>query len=193
MTEIQERIEASFEMDDEELKQELPELLDALEGELETLYEESREDLSRLMDRLDETDAAEFAEDAPDVAAQFQDFLWNVTSFVVEREEDLQGNINVDAKVNFEATDSPMTGHLKVHEEEKRIEGGSEQISDAEIHISGPTNVLSGMLTGSTDPVQGFMAGEFEMDGPVDKGMQLAQVMTPVNERLAGEDEDAEA
>jgi hypothetical protein len=28
------------------------------------------------------------------------------------------------------------------------------------------------------------MAGEFEMDGDVDTGMELASVMTPVHERL---------
>ncbi|MDY7080969.1 MAG: SCP2 sterol-binding domain-containing protein, partial [Halobacteria archaeon] len=97
---------------------------------------------------------------------------------------ELQDKINVNARVNFKANDSPMEGHLIVDRDEKTIEGGAGLIENPDVEISGPTDVLVGMLTGDTDPVQGFMAGEFEMDGSIQKGTQLASVMDVINEEL---------
>ncbi len=177
-------IDRYFEMSDEELKQNLPELLDALADDVEALVEERAEDVPRLLSRLDSTDVEGFANDAPEVAEEFQDFLWDATSALVDRDEELQQNITQSATVNFEATDSPMEGHLEVDADAGALEGGAGNVDGADLNITGPSNTLAGMLTGSTDPVQGFMAGEFEMDGDVDTGMELASVITPVHERL---------
>jgi len=177
-------IDRYFEMSDEELKENLPELLDALSGDVEALVEERAEDVPRLLSRLDSTDVEEFANDAPGVAEKFQDFLWNATSALVDRDEELQHNITRSATVNFAANDSPMEGHLVVDADAGTLEGGSGHVDGADLSINGPSNTLAGMLTGSTDPVQGFMAGEFEMDGDVDTGMEIASIMTPVHERL---------
>jgi len=192
-----EDIDRYFEMSDEELKENLPSLLDDLEGRVDELVEDHRGDVPRLLNRLDDTDVEEFANDAPEVADRFQDFLWDATNALVERDKELRENITQSAKVNFEADDSPMAGHVVVDADERTFEGGSGNIDGTDLQITGPSNVLAGMLTGSTDPVQGFMAGEFDMDGDVDLGMELASVMTPVHERLQeygnGEAEGEEA
>lgn len=187
---VTEMVDEYFEMSDDELKDNLPDLLDTVEGNVNALVEEREDDVPRLLRRLDSTDVEEFANDAPEVAQRFQDFLWEATSALINRNEDLQENITVDATVNFEADDSPMEGHLEVDAGDQSIQGGSGTLGDADLLVTGPSNVLAGMLTGSTDPVQGFMAGEFEMDGEVDKGMELAQVMTPINQKLASLDEE---
>ncbi|MCX2818191.1 SCP2 sterol-binding domain-containing protein [Haladaptatus sp. F3-133] len=176
-------IDRYFEMSDEELKNNLTSLLNDID-DVEALVEQRSEDVPRLLSRLDGTDVEEFANDAPEVAEEFQDFLWDATSALVDRDEELQENITQNATVNFEADDSPMRGHLRVEDEAGTLEGGAGHVDGADLHITGPSNTLAGMLTGSTDPVQGFMAGEFEMDGDVDTGMELASVMTPVHERL---------
>ncbi|MFW5929635.1 MAG: SCP2 sterol-binding domain-containing protein [Halobacteriota archaeon] len=185
-----EMIDQYFEMDEEELKDSLPQLLDTVEGNVQALVEEREDDVPRLLRKLDETDVEEFANDAPEVAERFQDFLWEATAELIERNEELKQNITTSATVNFEADDSPMQGHLEVDADQQTITGGAGSLDDAQLHVTGPSNVLAGMLTGSTDPVQGFMAGEFEMDGEVDKGMELAQVMTPINQKLASLDEE---
>ncbi len=187
---VTEMVSEYFEMSDDELKENLPDLLDTVEGNVDSLVEEREDDVPRLLRRLDSTDVEEFANDAPEVAERFQDFLWEATSALIARNDDLAENITVDATVNFEADDSPMQGHLEVDADSQSITGGSGTINDADLQVTGPSNVLAGMLTGSTDPVQGFMAGEFEMDGEVDKGMELAQVMTPINQKLASLDEE---
>ncbi|MDY6779836.1 MAG: SCP2 sterol-binding domain-containing protein [Halobacteria archaeon] len=185
---LREKIEQSYEMSEEELKNELPSLLDELEGNAGEIVEEHSDLLPDLMERLEEVDTAEFANEDPDTADRFQDFLWELTEAVVEHDEELQDNIDTDTSVRFEATDSPMEGHLEVSQEDRTLEGGAgEPDGDYDLHIEGPSNVLSGMLTGTTDPIQGFMAGEFEMDGPVDEGMQLASVMKPVNQKMTGD------
>jgi putative sterol carrier protein len=187
-----EDIDRYFEMDGEELRDELDALLDDVEGNVGTLVEERGEDVPRLMDKLDETDAAEFANEEPELADRFQSFLWDLTSEIVESSEDLQDQITQGATVNFAATDSPMEGHLHVDDDAKTLDGGPGHVDGADLHIEGDSDTLVGMLTGSTDLVQGFMAGEFEMDGDVDTGMELASVMEPIYDSL-GEEGKAEA
>lgn len=185
MTDLEQRIEESFELDEDELKEELPGLLDGLEGNTADLVEENPEILTRLMTRMEEIDTAEFANDAPDVAEKFQDFLWETTTELVRRDDDMRNEIDLDIKVNFEANDSPMQGHLEVDQDEQLIYGGAGLLDDADLHITADSNTLVAMLTGDVDPVQGFMSGQYEMDGPVDKGMQLAPIMNSMTERFA--------
>lgn len=180
-------IDRYFEMDGDELREELDSLLDDVEGQVDVLVRERGDDVPRLMDKLDETDAAEFANEEPEVADRFQGFLWDLTAEVVEASEDLQDQITQGATVNFAATDSPMEGHLHVDDDEKTLDGGPGQVDGADLHIEGDSDTLVGMLTGSTDLVQGFMAGEFEMDGEVDTGMELASVLEPVYDEIGGD------
>lgn len=182
---LEQRIQDSFELSEDELKEELPGLLEDLEGKTAELVEENPEILTRLMTRMEEIDTAEFASDAPEVAEQFQDFLWDTTKELVKRDEELRSEIDIDIKVNFEANDSPMKGHLVVDKEEEVIRGGSGLLDDGDLHITADSNTLVGLLTGNVDPVQGFMSGQYEMDGPVDKGMQLAPIMTSMTESFA--------
>jgi len=96
---LAEDIDRYFEMSDEELKENLPSLLNDLEGRVDELVEDHRKDVPRLLERLDETDVEGFANDAPEVAKRFQDFLWDATSALVERDEDLRENITQSATV----------------------------------------------------------------------------------------------
>jgi len=175
-----------FEMSEEELRENMEGLLDALEGSTDRLVEGCPEDIPRLMERIDETDAAEFANEEPETAERLQNFLWELAGELVDSDEELRENITSSAVVNFEAEDSPMEGHLHVDGDEKTVRGSSGHVDGAELHISADSNTLVGMVTGSTDLVQGFMAGEFEMDGDIDKGMELASVMEPVYDELSG-------
>jgi len=180
-------IDRYFEMDGDELRDELDSLLDDVEGQVDVLVRERADDVPRLMDKLDETDAAEFANEEPEVADRFQGFLWDLTAEFVETSEDLQDQITQGATVNFAANDSPMEGHLHVDDDEKTLDGGPGQVEGADLRIEGDSNTLVGMLTGSTDLVQGFMAGEFEMEGEVDTGMELASVLEPVYDEIGGD------
>jgi putative sterol carrier protein len=179
-----EDIDRYIEMSAENLRDEIGAFLEDVEGNVGTLVEEHEDDVPRLMDKLDETDAAEFANEDPELADRFQTFLWDLTSEIVEASEDLQSQITQGATVNFAATDSPMEGHLHVDDDEKSLDGGPGHVDGADLHIEGDSDTLVGMLTGSTDLVQGFMAGEFEMDGDVDTGMELASVMEPIYDSL---------
>jgi putative sterol carrier protein len=179
-----EDIDRYTEMSAENLRGEIGAFLDDVEGNVGTLVEEHEDDVPLLMDKLDGTDAAGFANEEPELADRFQTFLWDLTSEVVEASEDLQSQITQGATVNFAATDSPMEGHLHVDDDENSLDGGPGHADGADLHIEGDSDTLVGMLTGSTDIVQGFMAGEFEMEGDVDTGMELASVMEPIYDSL---------
>ncbi|MFP4189316.1 MAG: hypothetical protein ACLFR5_07945, partial [Halobacteriales archaeon] len=127
-------IDRYFEMSDEELKENLPSLLEDVD-DVGALVEQRAEDVPRLLSRLDGTDVEEFANDAPEVAERFQDFLWDATSALVDRDEELQQNITQSATVNFEADDSPMAGHLKVDSDAGTLDGGSGHVDGADLSI----------------------------------------------------------
>lgn len=176
------RIEASFEKDDEELEEDLPGLLDDIDGQSDELVREHPDLVSKILARMSKMDIASFVSANPETADQFQDLLWAGVRVIAEHNEDVQQQINEDITVNFEADDCPMTGHLKVREADESISGGAGQLDDPDIAITGPASVLVGLITGNVDPIQGFMQQQYQMDGPVQKGTRLAPIMNTLSE-----------
>lgn len=152
--------------------------------DLEENPEEHPDAIPTMVEMMEQVDVAEFTKSAPDLADKYQDMIWLATQDLVEDDPEIQKMIDVDVSVNFEANDSPMEGHLVVDKDEKTVRGGSGLLDNAELHITSDSDTLVGLLTGEVDPVQGFMSGQYEMDGPVDKGMQLAPIMTEINEKF---------
>ncbi|HET7325572.1 MAG TPA: SCP2 sterol-binding domain-containing protein, partial [Halococcus sp.] len=120
----------------------------------------------------------------PDTADQFQELLWSGMRVMVEENPEVKDQINEDITTNFEADDCPMEGHLEVDESEEIITGGAGQLDDSDITITGPADVLVGLITGNVDPIQGFMQQKYEMDGPVQKGTKLAPIMNSLSEQV---------
>jgi putative sterol carrier protein len=103
---------------------------------------------------------------------------------LVRASPDVQESITEGITVNFEARDAPMTGHLAIIEDERTIRGGTELLEDPDLIITGPADELVGLITGNVDPIQGFMQGKFEMDGPIQKGTRLASTMGQLTKLL---------
>ena len=181
--ELAARIEESFEKDDEQLEEDLPELLDEIDGQTDELAREHPELVSKILGRMQEMDVASFVSDNPETADQFQDLLWSGVRVLAENDEDVQEQIDQDISVNFEADDCPMTGHLRTDAEESTVTGGAGHLDDPDITITGPADTLVGLITGGVDPIQGFMQQKYEMDGPVNKGTQLAPIMNSLSEK----------
>lgn len=179
-----ERIEASLEKSDEELEAELPTLLEETEGQTRELIEEHPAVFGRIVERMETMDIAAFVSENPETADQFQELLWTGTEVVVENNDELRGKISRDLTVNFEADDCPMTGHLEVDREAALMTGGAGHVDDPTLEITGPANVLVGLLTGDVHPIQGFMAGQYDMDGPVQQGTQLAPLMNDLSDSI---------
>ncbi|MFB6347185.1 MAG: hypothetical protein ABEK50_15790 [bacterium] len=128
-------VEEAFELNAEELKKELPSLLDKLDENVVELVEDNPELITRLFEKMDEINAGNLAEDTPEVANQFQGFLWSTTEEFISRDDEIQSQINSDLTVNYVATDSPMEGHLSVDSDEKTITGGTETVGNADLTI----------------------------------------------------------
>lgn len=181
---IASRIEASLEKSQDELESDLPELLEDVDGQTRELVEAHPDLFGRLVGRMEELDIASFVETTPETADQFQEMLWTGMEVLVENSPEVQDEIAQDISVNFEATDCPMTGHLEVDGSAQTVTGGAGHLEDPTLEITGPADNLVGLMTGGTDPVQGFMAQQYELDGPVAQGTQLAPVMSNLSENI---------
>lgn len=174
---IETTVEESLEKSQDELEEELPELLAELDGQTREFVQETPGLFGRLVGRMDDLDVAAFVDENPETADRFQDFLWAGVEVLVENEPDVQSQINQNITVTFEATDCEMSGHLEVDGDEERLRGGAGTVEDPTLEITGPADNLVGLITGEIDPVQGFMSQQYEMDGPVATGTQLAPIM----------------
>lgn len=178
------RIEESLEKDEAELKADLPDLLADIQGQERALIEDNPETFAQVIGRMDDIDIASFYEDEPEAADQFQDLLWTGINVLVENNPDIKDAIATDITANFEADDAPMVGHLAVDAGDQTVTGGAGQADDADLTLSGPADVLTSLITGGVDPVQGFMQQQYELDGSVQKGTQLASVMGEITDNV---------
>lgn len=183
-TDTVDRIETALEQDDETLEEELPGLLEETQGRTRELVEANPVVFGRIVDRMESMDVAAFVSENPETADQFQELLWTGTEVLVENSPEVREQITEDITVNFEATDSPMTGHLEVDADSQTITGGAGPLDDPTLQIDGPTDVLVGLMTGKVDPIQGFMTQQYEMDGPVQKGTRLAPLMDGLSQNI---------
>lgn len=184
MADLTSQIETVAEASPDELEDELPTLLDEIEGQTADVVAENPAAFSQLVANLEETDIAAFVEENPETADQFQDLLWAGMEVLAAQSEATQGQMNMDITVNFEADDCPMTGHMEIDASEKTLTGGAGHLDDPILEITGPADTLVGLMTGSVDPVQGFMSQQYDLNGPVDKGTQLAPVMDSLSDDI---------
>lgn len=178
------RIEAAVELSDDELAEELPAIIDAVEGQVEDLALNNPALFGQVVQRMGEMDVSEFASDHPETVERFQGLLWTGMALLVRFSPDVQESITQDVTATFDATDAPMTGALVLDADAGTVEGQTVLVDDPDIEIEGPANVLVALITGGTDPVEGFMRGEFTMRGDVSKGMALAETMGLLTEKL---------
>ena len=184
-TELNDQIEASLDQSPDELAETLPELLDEIEGNVRELVESDPELFADVVGRMDEIDVAEFVNENPETADQFQELLWTGAEVLAEQEASVREAIDVDVSVNFEANDCPMTGHIVVDADEETITGGAGHTDDADLQITGSAETLVSLVTGDVDPVEGFMSGECELEGPVPLGTQIAPVLSELSENVS--------
>lgn len=180
-------IEASLAKSDDELEAELPDLLARMDGQTEELVREYPETFGDVVQRMETMDIAGFVSENPETADQFQELLWSGMNVLVEQSPEVQESIDENISVNFEADDCPMSGHLEVDGDEQTMRGGSGQLDDADLEITGPADTLVGLILGNVDPIQGFMQQKYEMDGPVQKGTRLAPIMNSLSEKVPAE------
>lgn len=179
-----ERIETALEKPDDQLAEELPALLDEIEGQTEQLLLENPALFARVTQRMDALDISAFATEQPETVERFQTMLWTGMELLVQASSDVQESITEDITVNFEANDAPMTGYLHVVETDQTIRGGTDLLDNPDLIITGPADELVALITGNGDPIQGFMQQRFEMEGDIQKGTRLAATMNELTRLL---------
>lgn len=170
------RIDEALDKPIDELEDELPALLEEIDGNTQELLETNPAVFVEVVDRVDEVDVAEFVSDNPETAERFQGILWTGAELFVDQNPDVLEQVPSDVAINFEANDCPLEGHIAIDTETRKLTGAPGTVDEAELTLIGPADTLVGIITGDVDPVQGFMGGEFDLDGDVSRGAQLAQI-----------------
>lgn len=170
------RIDEALDKPIDELEDELPEILEEIDGNTEELLQSNPAVFVEVVDRVEEVDIAEFVSENPETAERFQGILWTGAELFVDQNPDVLDQVPSDTVINFEANDSPLEGHISIDTETNKLTGAPGTADEAELTLTGPADTLVGIITGDVDPVQGFMGGEFDLDGDVSRGAQLAQI-----------------
>ncbi len=183
LEQLKNAIDGLFEMPMEEMKELLPTLLDSIiDIGIESLIETVPGLLPRLMSKLEKIEIGEFIEELPEVSEKFMSILWDGAGILAEKNPKARAKLVSagDVKVNFVATDSPMKGHLELRG--GNLLGGADLLDPCDLKLYGPTRSLVGLLTGSIEPIKGFMAGQFKIEGNIMLGMKLTPVMSTMTE-----------
>ena len=170
----------------EELKTQLGPIADRTKGHVAELMQVMPNLPKLLAESLGKMDVAKFSNEAPEVSAKFTDILWESISVLAEKNADLKSKVAAvgDIEVNFQATDSPMKGSMKI--KGGKLTGGSTQLATATFKTIGPTKVMIGLITGSVDPIGGFMSKQYTSEGSMATGMKLSPVMSAIARALKG-------
>jgi len=170
----------------EELKTQLGPVMDQTKGKVAELMNIMPDFAKKLAESLGQMDVAKFNNEAPEVSAKFTDILWESISVLAEKNADLKSKVAAvgDIEVNFQATDSPMKGFMKISG--GKLSGGSTQLATATFKTIGPTKVMIGLITGAVDPIGGFMSKQYTTEGSMATGMKLSPVMSAIARALKG-------
>ncbi|KPV61792.1 MAG: SCP-2 sterol transfer family protein [Candidatus Bathyarchaeota archaeon BA2] len=178
-------VDKALKMSENELKTALPPLVERVKAFGVGNLMEAMPDLAlRLVNNLRSIDVRKFVTEAPEASAAFTDVLWEGVGILVEKDEEVKKKV-VNAgeiKVNFEATDSPLKGHFKLSG--GKISGGSALLDAPDLKVSSDAKTLIGLLIGDVDPVKGYIAGQFKLEGDLATGIKLVPVMTSLTKRF---------
>jgi putative sterol carrier protein len=180
-------IDEAMKMPGDKLKNVLPSLMKNIKAfGVGNLTKAMPDFVPKLMTKLGEVDVKKFVTEAPEASAAFMDILWEGASVLAEKDAEIKGKVTNagEIKVNFEATDSPLRGNIKISG--GKISGGSAMLSACDLKISSDTKTLLALLTGAIDPVRGYMAGQYKMEGSLAMGIKLAPVMQSMSKIFKG-------
>ena len=172
--------EEMFNMPDNELMEIMPSVIPGVKDSVPELLAAIPDLPQKLAQRLSKSDVKKWATEVPKASDAFTEFLWAVTSAVVERDKELKKAVENagEIKVNYEATDSPMKGHY--HISGGKITGGPGLITSSDLKLSSNTDTLIKLTTGALDATQAFMAGKYKIDGNLATAMKMAPVMAKI-------------
>lgn len=162
----------------------LPHLLSGGPEAARRAVTERPEHANGLMDDIDETDVAEAARRDPEVVEEVQRLLWTVHRVKVERFPALGSAVEKSVSVNYEASDSPLEGHMETDADAGSLSGGPYVLDHADLTLTGGSNVLAGLLTGSNDPIRAYERGEISVQGSLTDARGLAEALRRVTRRL---------
>ena len=146
------------------------------------LVREHPEVLTAVVDGLLQTDTPAFVGEHPGAADQLLDLLWDGLRAAAE-DDDFDG-ITERIIVSFVADDCSLAGHLDIDGTAGTITSGTDRAADSDVTISGPADVLVGLLAGDIDPKLGFVRGRFTIDGSTETAMALVPVLDDLSEQL---------
>lgn len=175
-----------LEQDDEAFVQRLPEALDGVEDDLETLLVSRPEVFERLSERMSTLDGiAAFASDEPETVDRFLGILWNGLGLITESALSVQEEVTENFDVNWVCEDSPASFHMISDADAGTISGGPGLLDDAELTFRGPTDVMFSMLNDPEfDGTLAYIQNRYEIVGSLERARTLNTMMATVNANM---------
>ena len=146
--------------------------------------------LGDLMGKMQEVDPSKAEELMPEVMPKMAEYMPRIMAPMMtlmdkiiaadeEISEELEGA--EDLAINIKMGDAMSMG---IQLKDGKFSIGTEDISDADMSVEIPTEVMINLMTGQGDPMSSFMGGDVKMDGDMSKAMGLMPLMTVFTEKF---------
>ena len=146
--------------------------------------------LGDLMGKMQEVDPEKAEELMPKVMPKMSEYMPRVLAPMMtlmdkiiasdeEIAEELEGA--EDLAINIKMGDALSMG---VQLKDGKFSLGTEDITDADMNVEIPTDIMINLMTGQGDPMSAFMGGDVKMDGDMSKAMGLMPLMTVFTDKF---------
>lgn len=146
--------------------------------------------LGDLMGKMQEVDPGKAEELMPKVMPKMSEYMPRIIAPMMtlmdkiiasdeEIAEELEGA--EDLAINIKMGDALSMG---VQLKDGKFSLGTEDITDADMNVEIPTDIMINLMTGQGDPMSAFMGGDVKMDGDMSKAMGLMPLMTVFTDKF---------
>ena len=146
--------------------------------------------LGDLMGKMQEVDPGKAEELMPKVMPKMSEYMPRIIAPMMtlmdkiiasdeEIAEELEGA--EDLAINIKMGDALSMG---VQLKDGKFSLGTEDITDADMNVEIPTDIMINLMTGHGDPMSAFMGGDVKMDGDMSKAMGLMPLMTVFTDKF---------
>ena len=184
MDEIKAIIGKADSMSKEELIKAIPDLLEKAKA---VGFVKVAEEVPEISDLIRNKMAEFEVDEAIDMMKQFMPVMFDAMKELAETDEDIQDEIedieDTAVTMMIEEADFAMTLIVK----DGKFDFKLEAVEDADLVLKMTKESMKGMLSGESDPVQAYKAGEVKAEGNLTKAMAMRSIFEVLGEKFGFE------
>lgn len=162
--------------------EDFPDLVGAIDTNLEEFLFSHPAGFERLVTRVAELDDAESAvSEHPEAFDQFVSLVWQTLELVTEAVPSAGEAVTEDLVVEWDCVDTDLRFHIETDPESGIVTGAATPGDEPDLVFIGDTDTLLRMIGDREfDGQQAFMQGEFQIEGPLPIAIELDEMMGDV-------------